>query len=510
MPAMQVRSAGVLLHPTALPGGYGIGDLGPTARAFLGWLESAGQTVWQILPLGPPGHGDAPYGAMSAFAGNPLLISPEDLVADGLLPAAMLEDLAGSGPADDVDFGAVLDQKESMLRESWRHVRESGGHALLEELAAFAADESRRFWLEDWILYAALKTRFDQVSWMEWPTELRLREPGALEAVREELAAEIDYQAWTQFLFHRQWRRLRAAAAEKRIKIFGDVPIYVIGDSADVWAHQQLFTLDEQGHPSEVSGVPPDAFSEDGQLWGHPLYRWERMRDDGFAWWLARMRAAFEQVDVVRLDHFRGFAGYWSVPASADTAREGEWLPGPGADLFEAFAAGLGEVEIVAEDLGVITPDVIDLLRRFDLPGIKVLQFGFGEFDSSHLPHRHNRRTVAYTGTHDNDTTRGWYEGLDAESRERVHDYLGSDGSDPAWDLIRAAHESVAGMAIAPIQDVLDLGSEARFNTPGVAEGNWAWRLRDLPGEGEAARLRRLTELSGRLGAESADEECCR
>ncbi len=497
---MQTRSAGVLLHPTALPGGYGIGDLGPSARSFLDWLESAGQTVWQILPLGPTGHGDAPYGATSAFAGNPLLISPDDLASDGLLPPEELETLSRSGSASSVDFGGVRDRKEPLFRKSWRYVQQAD-HPILADLESFGADEGHGVWLDDWSLYAALKARFDGVSWMDWPAEIRLREPAALDAAREELAAEIRYQAWVQYLFHRQWSRLRSEAAARGIKLFGDVPIYVIGDSADVWAHQHLFALDEAGRPSEVSGVPPDAFTEDGQLWGHPLYRWERMRDDGFAWWLARMRVAFEQVDIVRLDHFRGFAGYWSVPASAETAREGEWVPGPGAELFEALVASLGEVEIVAEDLGVITPDVTDLLQRFDLPGIRVLQFGFGEIDSPHLPHRHHQHTVAYTGTHDNDTTRGWYDGLDAGSRKRLHEYLGCDGSDVAWDLIRAALESVARMAIVPMQDVLDLGSEARFNTPGVAEGNWAWRLRQLPGESEASRLRRLTELSGRLGS---------
>lgn len=517
---MQVRSAGVLLHPTALPGGYGIGDLGPSARSFLDWLESAGQSVWQVLPLGPTGHGNAPYGATSAFAGNPLLISPEDLASDGLLPPPALaapaavearDSLSRNGSDAWVDFGAAREWKESILRESWRHaqahVEGSGTHPALAELEAFSMDAGHRVWLDDWALYAALKDRFGGGSWMDWPVEIRLREPAALGAAREELAGEIRYQTWAQFLFHRQWSRLRSEAAARHIKIFGDIPIYVIGDSADVWAHQDLFALDEEGRPSVVSGVPPDAFTEDGQLWGQPLYRWDRMRDDGFAWWLARMRVAFEQVDIVRLDHFRGFAGYWSVPATAETAREGRWLPGPGAELFEAFAAGLGQVEIVAEDLGVITPDVIELRRRFDLPGMSVLHFGFGELDSPHVPHRHNQHTVVYTGTHDNDTTRGWYATLDAESRNRVHEYLSCDGSDIAWDLIRAALESVARTAIIPIQDVLDLGSEARFNTPGVAGGNWAWKLRQLPGEEEAMRLRRLTELSGRLGPSPGPSE---
>ncbi len=495
----------MLLHPTALPDGYGIGDLGPASRALLDWLESAGQSVWQILPLGPPGLGDTPYGAMSAFAGNPLLISPEDLVADNLLPASALEGLARE-TGDRVDFHATRMLKDALLRESWRHARGEDGHPALAELEAFSSDPSRRSWLADWTLYAALKGRFDQTSWTDWPVELRLREPAALADAERELADEMRYQSWVQYLFHRQWSRLRSEAAARGVRLFGDVPIYVINDSADVWARQELFALDGDGRATELSGCPPDAFTEDGQLWGQPLYRWDRMREEGYAWWLARMRAAFELVDIVRLDHFRGFAGYWSVPASAETAREGEWKTGPGVELFEAFAAGLGEVEIVAEDLGVITPDVVELRKRFDLPGMKVLHFAFWEVDSPHLPHRHNQHTVAYSGTHDNDTSRGWYAELDAESRERLHDYLGIDGSDIAWDLIRAALESVAGMAIVPLQDVLDLGAEARFNTPGRADGNWAWKLRQLPGDQGAARLRRLTELSGRLSPERTAE----
>ncbi len=501
---MPVRSTGVLLHPTALPGGFGIGDLGSSARAFLDWLESAGQSVWQVLPLGPTGHGDSPYGTTSAFAGNPLLISPEDLVADGFLPAAALDGQFEES-ADPVDFQAVRMLKEALLRESWRHVRESAGHQALADLGAFARDRRRSFWLEDWTLYAALKGRFEQRSWTDWPAELRSREPAALTDAASDLAAEIRFQSWVQYLFHRQWSRLRSEAAARGIRILGDVPIYVINDSADVWARQDLFALDGEGQPSELSGVPPDAFSEDGQLWGQPIYRWDRMREDGYAWWLARMRVAFERADIVRLDHFRGFAGYWSVPASAETARAGRWVPGPGAALFEAFAAGLGKVEIVAEDLGVITPDVIALRERFGLAGMKVLQFGFGEVDSPHLPHRHDQHAVVYTGTHDNDTTRGWYGSLDGDSRHRLHEYLSCDGSDIAWDLIRTALESVAGMAVVPIQDVLNLGSEARFNTPGVADGNWTWRLRRLPGVEEAGRLRRLTELSGRLRSSEPD-----
>lgn len=503
---MQERAAGILLHPTALPGGHGVGDLGPAARSLLGWMEAAGQTVWQILPLGPTGHGDAPYGTTSAFAGNPLLISGEDLVSEDLLPASALDVLApdrtgGGETAERVDFAKVRDRKDWMLRESWRAVQGQGDQPILAELESFESAERAAVWLDDWALYAALKERHDGASWTRWPIELRDRQPDALRAAREELADEIRFQIWVQFLFHRQWRRLRAEAGRRGVRIFGDVPIYVIGDSADVWSNQSLFSLDDDGLPLELSGCPPDDFGEDGQLWGQPVYRWDRMRETGYAWWLARMRSAFEQVDIVRLDHFRGFAGYWSVPSGSETAREGRWVDGPGSDLFEAFAQGLGDVEIIAEDLGVITPDVVELRERFDLAGMKILQFAFGELDSPHAPHRHSQHAVVYTGTHDNDTTRGWYDSLDEPTRHFAREYLSRDGDDIAWDLIRSAYQSVARTAIVPMQDVLDLGSEARFNTPGVAQGNWAWRLTALPGDEDALRLRRLTELSGRLSA---------
>lgn len=497
------RSAGVLLHPTALPGGCGVGDLGPASRAFLDWLERAGQSIWQVLPLGPPGFGDTPYGAMSAFAGNPLLISPEDLVVDGLLPAAALEGMPQTS-GERVDFQATRMLKDALLRASWRHVAKSARHRALAEFETFVSDESRRSWLGNWALYAALKGRFEQRRWTDWPTELRSREPAALADAARDLAEEIRYQSWVQYLFHRQWSRLRNEAVARGIKIFGDVPIYVVHDSADVWGHQELFSLDGDGLPSELSGVPPDAFSDEGQLWGQPVYRWDRMREDGYGWWLARMRVAFEQADIVRLDHFRGFAGYWSVPSSAGSARGGQWVPGPGASLFEAVAAEFGEVSIVAEDLGVITPDVVGLRQRFDFAGMKVLQFGFDEIDSPHLPHRHNQHTVVYTGTHDNDTTRGWYGSLDSDARCHLHEYLSGDGADVAWDLIRLALQSVARTAVVPMQDILDLGSEARFNTPGVGEGNWAWRLDRLPGTEVAERLHRMTELAGRLPATEA------
>lgn len=476
-------------------------------------MASAGQSVWQILPLGPPGFGESPYGTSSVFAGNPLLVSAEDLATEGLLPAAALEVLSHSGePAgavspERIEFEAVRDQKEWMLRESWRYFESLAAHPARDEFERFTAGERAGVWLDDWALFAALKARFENRSWMDWPEELRRRESAALDVVRLDLADEVRFQKWVQFLFHGQWSRLRAYAAERAIRVFGDVPIYVIADSADVWSHQELFAFDRAGRPSEVSGVPPDAFAEDGQLWGQPLYRWDRMQEDGYAWWLARMRAAFEQADLVRLDHFRAFAGYWSIPASARSAREGRWVRGPGPAFFEALVNGLGDVEIVAEDLGVITPDVIELRDRFDLAGMRVLQFGFGEIDSPHLPHRYNQHSVVYTGTHDNDTTRGWYESLDSEVRHRVREYLSCDGSNIAWDLIRTALQSVARLAIVPIQDVLDLGSEARFNRPGAGAGNWAWRLAELPGRDEANRLGRLTELSGRLPRSRLSQE---
>jgi 4-alpha-glucanotransferase len=494
------RRAGILVHPTSLPGPFPVGDLGSASGAFLGFAEAAGQRLWQILPLGPPGLGGSPYTARSAFAGNPLLISPERLAADGLLPAAAVD--ADGPPSSRVDLGAATAWKDALLREAWERFRREGSRELREACRAYAAAPERAAWLPDWELYAALAERFPGRSWHDWPRPLARRDPRALDAARRELVGEMGYQRFVQFLFERQWQAVRAEAARRGIAILGDLPIYVAEDSADVWAHPELFDLDAQGRPRHVAGVPPDYFSPTGQRWGNPLYRWERMAADGFAWWVARLRRNLELTHQVRIDHFRGLAAYWEVPASEPTALEGRWVEGPGIALFAAFRRALAaeSLPIVAEDLGTITPDVEQLRAEAGLPGMKVLQFAFGEPDSSHLPHHHERRCLVYTGTHDNDTTLGWFASLSGEERQRVLDYVGGDGIEPHWDLVRAAYTSVADDAVVPLQDVIGLGPAARMNTPGQAAGNWEWRaLPDQLRGDDAERLRYLAALSGRL-----------
>jgi len=477
---LSIRAAGLLLHPTSLPGPFGVGDLGPSADRFLDWASSAGQTIWQVLPLGPTGFGTSPYGVLSAFAGNPLLLSPERLVEDGLVSASAISDVPDF-PAERVEWDAARNWKERLLRCAWSRSEKSA--ALSADLDRFRSAPEQRSWLSDWTLFAAR------------------RATGSMGGARD-LADEIAYQEFVQLLFERQWERLRDEAARRGITLFGDVPIYVSPDSVDVSAHRDLFALDASGRALEVAGVPPDFFSRTGQLWGYPLYRWNRMEEDGFAWWIERLRAAFRRADVVRLDHFRGFVAYWAVPAASSTAAAGEWRPGPGRRLFDAVERALGRLALVAEDLGTITPDVRALLAELGMPGMKVLQFAFFERDSPYLPHNHVARSVVYTGTHDNDTARGWWGSLTGEERQRVHDYLGSDGHEIEWDLIRAAYGSVAERAIVPIQDVFGLGSEARMNTPGAGAGNWSWRAR--PGDfrpDRAARLSRLAVLTGRTGS---------
>ena len=501
-----MRRAGILLHPTSLPGPFGVGDIGPGAEAFLDWAVAAGISLWQVLPLTAPGEGNSPYTALSAFAGNPLLISPERLVEDGLVPPAALADLPAF-PAHRVDFAAVEAWKDALLRDAWDRFRREGDAALRDRFRDFAADHRHAVWLADWELYRALKDLHAGAPWFEWPEPLARRDAAALETARLELLVDTGFHRFVQFLFFSQWGKLRGAAARRGVRLLGDLPIYVAHDSADVWAQQELFDLDAKGQPRHVAGVPPDYFSPTGQRWGNPLYRWDHMATNGFAWWIDRLRGSLELVDLVRLDHFRGFAAYWSVPASAETALVGEWVQGPGMAFFNALRRGLGGLPIIAEDLGTITADVEALRDGLRLPGMKVLQFAFDEEDSTHLPHHHPRRSVVYTGTHDNDTTVGWFTRLGAEARRRLVDYLGRDGDGPHWQLIRAAYTSASRLAVVPMQDVLGLGSEARMNVPGRAEGNWAWRVPPgLPRGDEPARLRRLAQVTGRL-APSLDRD---
>ena len=468
------RSSGILLHPTSLPGGFGIGDFGPTAYTWIDQLVRARQRWWQILPLGPTGYGDSPYQSFSAFAGNPLLISPELLVKDGLLRP---DDLA-AGPfrADRVIFGWVVDWKKGLLARAWANFQATRDGVLHDAVEEFSGQ--RAHWLEDFSLFMALKEAHGGVSWLQWPEPIRLREPAAVNDARRELAEPAARHRFAQFLFFRQWGDLKRQARERGIQLIGDLPIFVSSDSADVWANPELFNLDEHRQPTVVAGVPPDYFSATGQLWGNPLYDWEALKQTGYRWWLDRLVATLEQVDVVRLDHFRGFEAYWEVPASETTAINGRWVAGPGADFFEAAIRHFGRLPLIAEDLGLITPPVDALRRQFGLPGMRILQFGFGgATEARFLPHNFERHTVVYTGTHDNDCTRAWHPCITDAERDFFDRYSAGTGADPAWDLMRLAWSSVADLAIAPLQDVLDLGSEARMNYPGQPAGNWDWRF---------------------------------
>ncbi|MGB3683203.1 MAG: 4-alpha-glucanotransferase, partial [Rubrobacteraceae bacterium] len=457
------RSAGILLHPTSLPGPYGIGELGPEALAFVDFLARGGQRLWQTLPLSPTGGDGSPYSSYSAFAGNPLLVSTERLLEDGLVKAA--EKVSG----DTVDYPAVISAKTKLLREAFGNAKPG------EEFEAFVVEH--REWLEDYALYLALKGKYGGRAWNLWDEGLAKREPGALKDAREELSAEIRFHQFVQYLFFEHWSDVKDAANEAGIEVVGDIPIFVSHDSVDVWARQDLFHLDASGNPTVVAGVPPDYFSETGQLWGNPLYDWKAMREDRYSWWVGRMRMALTLYDVVRVDHFRGFEAYWEIPAAAETAQEGRWVKGPGEEVFEAFEAGLGELPIIAEDLGEITPEVEALRDRLGLPGMKVLQFAFSGPDNAFLPHEYEGSNwVVYTGTHDNDTTAGWWRSADPAGRRFARRYIGKDYVS-VQDFIRLAYASVAERAIIQIQDFLELGPEHRMNTPGTPEGNWAWRL---------------------------------
>ncbi len=498
------RRSGILLHPTSLPGRFGIGDLGDEAFRLIDFLASAGQTYWQVLPLSPTGYGDSPYQGLSAFAGNPMLISPEKLVEEGHLSPMDLEEVPDFS-AERVDFGPVIRYKMALLDRAFANFR---ARATAEQRAEFARFcEEQAFWLDDFALFMALKEAHDLRPWHEWDPGAAAREPKALARWRDSLADRIEGHKYRQWQFFSQWLAVKAYANKHGLRIIGDIPIFVALDSTDVWANPHLFHLDEDLQPTVVSGVPPDYFSETGQLWGHPLYRWDVMAQDGFAWWIARFRMAFTQADVVRIDHFRGFYNYWEVPGGSKTAVNGRWLYGPGANLFHAVTAALGRVAIIAEDLGDFDDESragVDALQaEFGYPGMKVLQFAFGAGpDDPFLPHNFaSPNWVVYTGTHDNDTVLGWYQVTSTEEeRDYARKYLGRDGSDIAWDLIRLAWASVGNTAMTTVQDLLSLGHEARMNTPStVGPPNWCWRL--LPGaltEPVARRLLELTAIYGR------------
>ena len=502
------RSSGILLHPTSLPGPFGIGDFGPQAYAFADFLRSSGQSLWQVLPLGPTGYGDSPYACYSAFAGNTLLISPEQLVSEGLLSGSELPSTAPlSGEC--VNFAHAHEAKDSLLRKAYENYKRTTDTSLRSAFETFAQQYTG--WLEDYALFRALKDAHGGIAWNKWESALVRRTPAALARAHEQLRDEIEAQMFYQFLFFRQWFALKSYCNENGIKVVGDLPIFVAHDSADVWTNPEEFKLDKEGTPLFVAGVPPDYFSTTGQLWGNPLYDWDRIQQEGFKWWIERVRATLNVVDIVRVDHFRGFAACWEIPGGDETAERGQWVEAPGQQLFAAIRKALGELPIIAEDLGVITPDVVALRDQFGFPGMRILQFGFGsDTKNIDLPHNYTTNIVAYTGTHDNDTTVGWFQSVAGEGSTRTAkqielerrfclNYLNSHGKEIHWDFIRAVLASVADTAIVPLQDVLGLGTEARMNLPNTTKGNWSWRFKaDALTEKIGSRLSELTELYGR------------
>ena len=493
-----MRLSGVLLHPTSLPSRYGIGDLGPEAYAFVDWLAEMRQSLWQVLPLTPTSVGDSPYFSPSAFAGNPMLLSPDRLLEEGWLTPSDLDDLPPF-PEDRVDYEAVGQFKGTLLQRVADRFERDGTEAQREALVVFRA--AQRPWLEDYALFMAIKEEEGGKPWVDWPENLRNRNAGALADARKRLEPEIRRHALGQYLFFEQWRALKAHANGQGIGIIGDLPIFVAHDSADVWAHPEFWRLDEEGRPKVVAGVPPDYFSATGQLWGNPHYDWKLMAETGYAWWVARIRNLLTLVDRIRIDHFRGFAGFWEVPASETTAIRGSWAQGPGEAFFKSLQEQLGTLPLIAEDLGVITPNVVALREAFGLPGMKILQFAFDTSEqNNYFPHLFERNAVVYTGTHDNDTTVGWFQKAKPADRALMAEYIGKEQIDePHWDLIRLGHASVADTAIVPLQDLLGLGSEARMNTPGTSGGNWAWRFRrDALKPELTARFKRMTELYDR------------
>jgi 4-alpha-glucanotransferase len=488
------RASGVLLHITSLPGPHGSGDFGRDAYHFVDWLVAAGQTLWQILPLGGIGPGNSPYMSSSAFAGNVLMIDLGELVLQELLTEAEIR------PAERfaqraVDFEAVVPYRLERLALAARRFAAAASPQRQAEFSEFCARHAN--WLDDYALFMALAERFPGLDWCDWEPALAGRDPPAIKAAGREHGGRVHFWKFCQWCFFSQFARLRGYANERGISIVGDAPIFIAHQSAEAWSRPDLFKFDARGRPSVVAGVPPDYFSATGQRWGNPLYRWEAHEQEGFAWWIERIRRSFELVDILRIDHFRGFAAHWEIPASEPTAIHGQWVKAPGAALFEAIAAALGPLPIIAEDLGVITPDVVALRRKYRLPGMCILQFAWGENgEKRFLPHNHESDSVVYTGTHDNDTSLGWWRTAPEADRHHLREYLATDGHAVNWDLIRAALASVADSTVLPMQDLLDQGNEHRMNFPGTSEGNWSWRLQwaDVA-PGLAARLQRLCQL---------------
>ena len=496
---MFERSSGILFHPTSLPGKYGIGTLGKEAYAFIDFLKKSNQKLWQIFPLGPTGYGDSPYQSFSSFAGNPYLIDFDLLIEAHLLSEEDLKDIFFGDNEEYIDYGAIYNQKYPLLRKAYENFKSSDNNEMKGSLENFKRENSS--WLNDYSLYISLKNHFNGLPWNEWAQDIKNREDGAMHHYRNELADDIEYHNFIQFLFFKQWGDVKRYANENGIKIIGDIPIFVAADSSDAWANPEIFLFDEERKPVKVAGVPPDYFSATGQLWGNPLYNWEKLKDTNYSWWVERVRANLSTCDIIRIDHFRGFEAYWAVPYGDDTAINGQWEPGPGIDLFNAIKSQLGELPIIAEDLGLMTQGVIDLREATGFPGMKILGFAFdsGE-ENDYLPHTYTKNCVVYTGTHDNDTLVGWFQKAKEEDRQFARDYLNSRADDEIhWDAIRGAWSSVACMAISPVQDFLGLGSEARINTPGVASGNWQWRLKQGVLNNELAeRIAKLTKIYSR------------
>lgn len=495
------RASGILLHPTSLPGRYGIGDLGLEAHQFIDFLARSEQRLWQILPLGPTGYGNSPYMSFSTMAGNPLLISLDALKDNSFLTDDDLHEIPNF-PLDTIDFEKVLAWKMPLLRQACKNFQDKATPLQQKEFEGFCRGKAN--WLEDYALFMALLESQEGGSWVDWPNEIRNRQPEALNSWREQLRDAIFFQKFLQFEFFRQWAELKTYANTQKIRIIGDIPIYVAHNSADVWAHPEIFQLDPQtGMPLEVAGVPPDYFSETGQLWGNPIYNWDHLESTHFSWWVDRVRETLAYVDIVRIDHFRGLEAYWSVPAEEETAVNGRWIKAPGYKLFDAIREQLGSLPIIAEDLGAIDQEVLDLRDHYGFPGMKILHFAFGsDSKNAYLPFNVDANSVIYTGTHDNNTTVGWYHQIADYERDRLHRYLGCTGSyGIAWDLIRLAMSSVANQAIIPLQDVFSLGADARMNAPGTAENNWGWRFRaEALTEDYSHRLRELAYIYGRQG----------
>ena len=494
-----LRSSGILLHPTSFPSRFGIGDLGLEAYRFVDFLAQSAQHLWQVLPVGPTGYGNSPYASYSAMAGNPLLISPDRLKDEGLLAE---EDEANlpAFPVEKVDFEQVVQIKIPLLKKACENFKANASPVQQKEFAGFC--ETKAYWLDDYALFMAIKDAKEGASWHTWEPEIARRQPEALDQYQQRLSAEIFYYKYIQFEFFRQWSELKRYANMRGIQIIGDIPIYVAHDSADVWGHPEIFCLDQEtSEAALMAGVPPDYFSATGQLWGNPVYNWEKLQQLDFQWWVQRFQAMLDYVDIIRIDHFRGFQAYWAVRRGETTAMNGEWIEAPGEALFQVLNEKLGKLPVLAEDLGVITPEVEALRDQFEFPGMKILHFAFGSDPGNpYLPFNYSRNCVVYTGTHDNDTTIGWFNQLSDHEKNAVLRYLGRTSPEGIhWDLIGLALSSVGNQTLIPLQDILGLGAEARMNVPGKAEGNWAWRYQpdDLTEE-VCDRLKALTETYGR------------